>query len=226
MSDSPVQQVTHELVELAKPRLRGWLHSGIAPVALVAGIFLVVLAPGFGARWSAAVFALTSIMLFGTSAAYHRGTWSPRALAAWKRLDHANIYLVIAGSYTPFAVLALEPPVSTIVLTVAWSGAVAGVAFRFLWFDAPRWLYTGLYLAIGWMAIFVMPQLVEGAGVPAALLVLIGGLFYTLGAVVYARRRPDPNPRWFGFHEVFHSFTIAAWICHYIAVSLVVYGSG
>jgi hemolysin III len=226
MPDSPVQQVTHELVELAKPRLRGWLHSGIAPVAVVAGILLVVLAPGSGARWSAGVFALTSSMLFGTSAAYHRGTWSPRALAAWKRLDHANIYLVIAGSYTPFAVLSLEPPVSTIVLTVAWSGSVAGVAFRFLWFDAPRWLYTGLYLAIGWMAIFVMPQLVAGAGVPAASLVLIGGLFYTLGAVVYARRRPDPSPRWFGFHEVFHSFTIAAWICHYIAVSMVVYGSG
>jgi hemolysin III len=226
MPDSPVQQVTHELVELAKPRLRGWLHSGIAPVAVVAGILLVVLAPGSGARWSAGVFALTSSMLFGTSAAYHRGTWSPRALAAWKRLDHANIYLVIAGSYTPFAVLSLEPPVSTIVLTVVWSGSVAGVAFRFLWFDASRWLYTGLYLAIGWMAIFVMPQLVAGAGVPAASLVLIGGLFYTLGAVVYARRRPDPSPRWFGFHEVFHSFTIAAWICHYIAVSMVVYGSG
>lgn len=226
MPDSPVQQVTHELVELAKPRLRGWLHSGIAPVALVAGILLVVLAPGSGARWSAGVFALTSSMLFGTSAAYHRGTWSPRALAAWKRLDHANIYLVIAGSYTPFAVLSLEPPVSTIVLTVVWSGSVAGVAFGFLWFDAPRWLYTGLYLAIGWMAIFVMPQLVAGAGVPAASLVLIGGLLYTLGAVVYARRRPDPSPRWFGFHEVFHSFTVAAWICHYIAVSMVVYGSG
>ncbi|MGH2790444.1 MAG: PAQR family membrane homeostasis protein TrhA [Actinomycetota bacterium] len=226
MSDSPVQQVTHELVELAKPRLRGWLHSGIAPVALIAGIVLVVLAPGTDARWSAAVFALTSLMLFGTSAAYHRGTWSPRALAVWKRLDHANIYLVIAGSYTPFAVLALEPPVSTIVLTVVWSGAVAGVAFRFLWVDAPRWLYTGLYIAIGWMAIFVMPQIVEGAGIPAAILVLIGGFLYTLGAVVYARRWPDPSPRWFGFHEVFHSFTVAAWICHYIAVSLVVYGSG
>jgi hemolysin III len=226
MSDSPVQQVTHELVELAKPRLRGWLHSGIAPVALVAGIVLVVAAPASGARWAAAVFAFTSFMLFGTSAAYHRGTWSPRALAMWKRLDHANIYLVIAGSYTPFAVLAFEPPVSTIVLTVVWSGAIAGVAFRFLWLDAPRWLYTSLYIAIGWMAIFVMPQLIEGAGVAAAVLVLIGGLFYTLGAVVYATRRPDPSPRWFGFHEVFHSFTVAAWICHYVAVSLVVYDSG
>ena len=226
MSDSPVQQVAHELVELAKPRLRGWLHSGIAPVALVAGIVLVLAAPASDARWAAAVFAFTSLMLFGTSAAYHRGTWSPRALAVWKRLDHVNIYLVIAGSYTPFAVLALEPPISTIVLTVVWSGAVAGVAFRFLWPDAPRWLYTGLYLAIGWMAIFVMPQLIDGAGITAAVLVLIGGLLYTLGAVVYATRRPDPSPRWFGFHEVFHSFTVAAWICHYIAVSLVVYGSG
>ena len=226
MSDSPVQQVTHELVELAKPRLRGWLHSGIAPVALVAGIVLVVLAPASDARWAAAVFAFTSLMLFGTSAAYHRGTWSPRSLAIWKRLDHANIYLVIAGSYTPFAMLALEPPTSGLVLTVVWSGAVAGVAFRFLWLDAPRWLYTGLYIAIGWMAIFVMPQLIDGAGITAAVLVLIGGLLYTLGAVVYATRRPDPSPRWFGFHEVFHSFTVAAWICHYVAVSLVVYGSG
>jgi hemolysin III len=138
-------------------------------------------------------------------------------------LDHSNIYLIIAGSYTPFALLALDPPASTILLAVVWSGAIAGVLFRLFWLDAPRWLYTGLYISIGWAAIFVSPLLVGGAGVVASALVLIGGVLYTLGAVVYGLQRPDPWPAWFGFHEVFHAFTVAAWAVHYVAVSLVVF---
>lgn len=225
MSTGPVQQVKDELIAVAKPRLRGWLHTGILPVSLVAGIVLIVLAPA-AARWPASVFAVASVLLFATSAAYHRGRWSPRALSVLKRLDHANIYLIIAGSYTPFAVLALDEPVSTVILSVVWGGAAAGVAFRLWWLDAPRWLYTGLYVLVGWVAIFVAPQLIDGAGIGAAILVFIGGVLYTLGGAVYAARWPDPAPRWFGFHEVFHAFTVAAWIVHYVAVSLVVYGSG
>ena len=213
----------HDLVEEIKPRLRGWLHTGIVPIALVAGVVLVAAAPEGRARWSAVIFALTSLLLFTTSAVYHRGRWSKRRLAVLKRLDHSNIYLIIAGSYTPFALLALDPPASTILLAVVWSGAIAGVLFRLFWLDAPRWLYTGLYISIGWAAIFVSPLLVGGAGVVASALVLIGGVLYTLGAVVYGLQRPDPWPAWFGFHEVFHAFTVAAWAVHYVAVSLVVF---
>lgn len=215
--------MTDDLVEVVKPRLRGWLHTGIVPIALVAGVVLVGAAPEGRARWSALVFVLTSVLLFTTSAVYHRGRWSKRSLAVLKRLDHSNIYLIIAGSYTPFAVLALDPPVSTILLAVVWSGALAGVLFRLFWLDAPRWLYTGLYIGIGWAAIFVSPLLVGGAGVVASLLVLVGGVLYTGGAVVYGLQRPDPWPAWFGFHEVFHAFTVAAWAVHYVAVSLVVF---
>lgn len=225
MSTGPVQQVKDELIAVAKPRLRGWLHTGILPVSLVAGIVLIVLAPA-AARWPASVFAVASVLLFATSAVYHRGRWSPWALSVLKRLDHANIYLIIAGSYTPFTVLALDEPASTVILSVVWGGAAAGVAFRLCWLDAPRWLYTGLYVLVGWVAIFVAPQFIDATGIGAAILVFIGGVLYTLGGAVYAARWPDPAPRWFGFHEVFHAFTVAAWIVHYVAVSLVVYGSG
>jgi hemolysin III len=225
MSTDPVHQVKDELIAVTKPRLRGWLHTGILPVSLVAGIILVVLAPA-AARWSASVFVVASILLFATSATYHRGRWSPRALSVWKRLDHANIYLIIAGSYTPFGILALDEPVSTVILSIVWGGAIAGVAFRLLWLDAPRWLYTGLYILVGWVAIFVAPQLIDATGIAVAILVFIGGVLYTLGGAVYAARWPDPAPQWFGFHEVFHAFTVAAWIVHYMAVSLVVYRSG
>jgi len=225
MSEGAIQQAADDLIEVVKPRLRGWLHVGIFPVALVAGIILVALAPGAAARRPATVFVAASILLFATSALYHRGRWSPRALSVWKRLDHANIYLVIAGSYTPFAVLALDRPASTIILSVVWAGAVGGILFRIFWIDAPRWLYTGLYLLTGWAAIFVIPQLVDAAGAGAVILVVVGGILYTLGGVVYATKWPDPAPKWFGFHEVFHAFTVLAWIAHYVAVSMVVYGS-
>lgn len=140
-----------------------------------------------------------------------------------RRFDHANIYLIIAGTYTPFALLALGGAARIAVLSVIWGGALAGVVFRVCWIGAPRWLYTVLYLALGWTAIFVMPQLLEGAGVAAVVLVAVGGLLYSAGAIVYGLRRPDPSPRWFGFHEVFHACTIAAYLVQYVAVSIVVY---
>jgi hemolysin III len=207
----------------AKPRLRGWLHTGALPVTLVAGFALVALGPTLQARLAAAIYAITSGLLFGISATYHRGTLGPRLAEVLRRFDHANIYLIIAGTYTPFALLALDGAARVAVLSIIWSGALAGVLFRVCWLGAPRWLYTVLYLGLGWTAIFVMPQLLDGAGLAAVVLVAVGGLFYTAGAIVYGLRRPDPSPSWFGFHEVFHAFTIAAYVVQYIAVSIVVY---
>ncbi|GAA2267349.1 hemolysin III family protein [Nonomuraea roseoviolacea subsp. roseoviolacea] len=206
-----------------KPRLRGWLHTGALPVTLVAGFVLVALGPTLQARLASAIYAITSGLLFGVSATYHRGTLGPRLAEVLRRFDHANIYLIIAGTYTPFALLALGGAARIAVLSVIWGGALAGVVFRVCWIGAPRWLYTVLYLALGWTAIFVMPQLLEGAGVAAVVLVAVGGLLYSAGAIVYGLRRPDPSPRWFGFHEVFHACTIAAYLVQYVAVSIVVY---
>ncbi|MDP9849904.1 hemolysin III [Streptosporangium lutulentum] len=213
------------LPESIKPRLRGWLHAAALPVALVAGFALVALGPTLQARLAAAIYAITSGLLFGVSATYHRGTLSPRLEGVLRRLDHANIYLIIAGTYTPFAMLALDGPARTAVLGVIWTGAIAGVLFRVLWTGAPRWLSTALYIGLGWTAVFVLPQLVEGAGALAVALLFAGGLLYTAGGVVYGLRRPDPSPRWFGFHEVFHAFTVAAYLAQYVAVSLVVYAA-
>ncbi|MBB6170899.1 hemolysin III [Nocardiopsis mwathae] len=206
-----------------KPRLRGWLHLGTAPVAALAGLVLVALAPTLPGRLSAAVYAASSMLLFSTSAVYHVGRWSQRGVAVLRRMDHANIYLIIAGTYTPFVVLVLDGTLRTAMLALIWCGAVAGVLFKVFKPDAPRWLSTGLYLAIGWVAVLFFPQLIGGTHPATWILIIVGGLLYSVGAVVYALKRPNPAPRWFGFHEVFHSFTIAAYICHYIAVSFVVY---
>lgn len=149
-----------------KPRLRGWLHAGALPVAIIAGYVLVALGPTLQARLAAAIYAITSGLLFGVSATYHRGTLSPRLEGVLRRLDHANIYLIIAGTYTPFALLALDGPARVVVLAVIWTGAVAGVLFRVLWISAPRLLSTALYIALGWTAVFVLPQLLSGAGWP------------------------------------------------------------
>jgi len=211
------------LVAAMRPRLRGWLHTIIAPVALVSGIVLVVLAPTRAAAVAAAAFGVPAVALFTTSAIYHRGVWSPRVEQLLKRLDHANIFLLIAGSYTPFAVLALRDDVRIAVLAAVWGTAIAGVVFRVLWVDAPRWLYTALYLGLGWAASFVVPQLLHGTGAAVFTLVAVGGAAYTVGGVVYGLRRPDPWPRWFGFHEIFHSLTIVGFVCQYVAASMLVY---
>ncbi|GAA1099478.1 hemolysin III [Nocardiopsis composta] len=215
-----------ELLDAVKPRLRGWLHLGTAPLALAAGIVLVCLAPTAAGRIVSAVYALTSVLLFSTSAIYHVGRWSRRGVAVLRRLDHANIYLIIAGTYTPFVILVLDGGLRTAMTALIWGGALAGVLFKMFWLNAPRWLSTALYLAIGWVAVLFIPQLVSGVHPAAWILVLAGGLLYSAGAVVYGLKRPDPAPRWFGFHEVFHSLTVAAYVCHYIAVSMVVYGQG
>ncbi|MFV2194732.1 PAQR family membrane homeostasis protein TrhA [Nocardiopsis sp. LOL_012] len=215
-----------ELLEAVKPRLRGWLHLGTAPLALAAGIVLVCLSPTWPAGVASAVYALSSVMLFSTSAVYHVGRWSPRAQKVLRRMDHSNIYLIIAGTYTPFVVLVLDGGLRAAMLALIWTGAIAGVGFKLLWLGAPRWLSTALYLAIGWVAVLFIPQLISGTHPATWILVLVGGVLYSVGAVVYALKWPDPAPRWFGFHEIFHSLTIAAFVCQYIAVSFVVYTSG
>lgn len=213
---------TAELLHAVKPRLRGWLHLGTAPVALAAGILLVVLAPTTATRIASAVYALSSVLLFSTSAIYHVGRWSRRGVAVLRRLDHSNIYLIIAGTYTPFVLTVLDGTLRAAMMALIWSGAIAGVLFKVCWLNAPRWLSTALYLAIGWVAVLFIPQLVTGTHPATWILILVGGLLYSLGAVVYGARWPDPAPRWFGFHEIFHSLTIAAYVCQYIAVFMVV----
>lgn len=210
------------LVEQAKPHLRGWLHLGMVPVALAAAAVLVWLSRGTGPRAAVVVFGITAVLLFGTSAVYHRGRWSPRVAAVLKRLDHANIFLIIAGTYTPFAVMLLPPGQMRTLLWVVWVGAVAGVVFRVLWVHAPRWLYTCVYLALGWVAVFFLGPFWRQGGPLVVLLIALGGLLYTAGAVVYALKRPNPSPRWFGFHEIFHAFTVTAFAAHWTAVLVAV----
>jgi len=205
------------------PRLRGVLHAGAFPVAAAAGVVLVTHAPTGPARLAAAVYGVAGMALFGVSAAYHRSPPGSRRRGLLARLDQVSILLMIAGTYTPLAVLALRGWTRLSVLAVIWGGAAAGIAARLIWRPAPRWLTTSLFIALGWAAISVLPQLLRGAGALVLALILAGGIMYSLGAVVYACKRPDPSPRWFGFHEVFHAATILAYLTQYAAVSLVVY---
>lgn len=213
------------VLPMVKPRLRGWIHACTTPLALAAGIVLIALAPSRSSRISATVFTITAIMLFGTSAVYHRGTWSPHVRGLLRRLDHSNIFLIIAGSYTPFAVLLLPADRARTLLLLVWGGAIAGVLFRVLWVGAPRWLYTPIYVALGWVAVVYLPDFLRRGGVALLVLIVVGGLLYSLGALIYGIKRPNPIPRWFGFHEVFHTCTVLAFVVHYIAVSFAVYAA-
>jgi hemolysin III len=221
---SPDQGAVKSVMAAVKPRLRGWLHAGMTPLAVAAGIVLIVLAPNTPARIAAAVFSVTAWLLFGTSAVYHRGNWSPRVAAVLKRMDHSNIFLIIAGTYTPFALL-LPRDQAVQMLVIVWSGAIAGVLFRVFWVGAPRWLYTPIYVALGWVAVFYMGPLLHFGGPAIVTLIAVGGILYTVGALVYGIKRPNPSPRWFGFHEIFHTLTVAAFVVHYIAASMTVYGA-
>ncbi len=206
-----------------KPTARGWIHAIAFPLALVAGVVLVATAPTTAAKVSTAIFATTAVLLFGVSALLHRGHWSPGVEKGLRRMDHANIYLIIAGTYTPLAVLAVPTNDGKVMLAIVWTGAIAGVFFRVFWLGAPRWLSTILYVVIGWVAIFFVPELVDGAGVPAVILIVIGGVLYSIGAVIYGTKRPDLVPGVFGFHELFHALTVAAFVCHYAAIWIVVH---
>jgi hemolysin III len=219
-----------EAIADVKPRLRGWLHLVTAPLTLAAGIVLVVLSPTTTTKIGSAVFSGSALVLFTVSAIYHTGTWSPRVWAFLRRFDHSNIFLLIAGSYTPFSLILLHGLERNLLLAVVWTGAILGVLFRIFWTDAPRWLYVPIYVALGWAAVFFIPAFFDGArslglgiGVAIVVMIIVGGALYTVGGVVYGFQRPDPWPRWFGFHEVFHTFTILAFVAHYVGVSLATY---
>ncbi len=218
-----IGEQVRETLDEVKPRLRGWIHAGTAPLALAAGIVLVALSPTVATRVGSAVFATSALLLFTVSAIYHRGTWSPRVWRFLRRFDHANIFLLIAGSYTPFTLLLLEGSERVVLLSVVWTGALLGVLFRVFWNNAPRWLYTPIYMALGWAAVFYFGDFVQGASTAVVVLMAVGGGLYTLGGIVYGFQRPDPFPRWFGFHEVFHTLTIAAFASHYVGVSIATY---
>jgi hemolysin III len=203
-----------------KPSWRGWIHLGTFPFALAAGIVLVVLADGTVATIGSAIFALNSLLLFGVSAVYHRFHWSERTKAVLRRIDHANIFLLIAGTYTPLALLALPPNQGQLLLWLVWSGTLVGIAMRVFWLTAPRWIYVPIYLGLGWAAIMYIVPLFN-ANIAMMVLVLVGGGLYTLGAIVYGTKWPNPSPKNFGFHEIFHSFTVLAFFCHWTAVLLI-----
>jgi len=204
-----------------KPRLRGWLHLGAFPFALVSGLWLTVNGTTHANRVACAVFTLTACLLFGTSAVYHRGTWTARTAGILRRLDHSNIALIIAGTYTPLAVAVLPAAQATVLLWVVWTTALAIVVFRVAWLTAPRWLYTAMYIGLGWAAVFWLPELWHLAGALNIILIGVGGLLYTAGAVCYALRRPALAPGTFGYHELFHACTIAAFTCHLVVVARV-----
>jgi hemolysin III len=194
----------------------------MAPVVLATGIPLVAIAPAGAPRLSVGVYALSALALFTTSGVYHRFSWSTTAHSWLQRVDHGNVYLFIAGTYTPIVAMGTTGTARAVVLEAVWAGAVLGAASRWLWPGAPRALYTALYVVLGWCIVPAFGDLLEHGGAAVFFLTLAGGLLYTAGAVVYGIKRPDPWPRWFGFHEVFHSLTVAAWVCQYVAVWLLV----
>jgi hemolysin III len=203
-----------------KPTWRGWIHAGTFPLAIVLGVILIVFAHGASAKLVSAVFVLCSLLLFGISALYHRIDWKPSTKRLFKRLDHANIFLLIAGSYTPITVLALPPNKAVILICLVWGGALLGILFRVFWIGAPRWLYVPLYLLLAYAALAFIVDFYAANAVMMTL-ILVGGLFYTLGAVAYGFKRPNPIPGVFGFHEVFHSLTLLAFLCHWVAIFII-----
>jgi hemolysin III len=212
--------VLTRLADEVKPRLRGRLHAVTAPLAAVAGVVQVLFAPTAAAKLTSAVFCFGSVLLFTVSACYHTRSWPERTRVRLKRWDHANIFILIACSYTPFAVLMLPATAARELLVVVWTGALLGAAFQVLWVHAPRWLYVPIYVGLGWAAVFWAHDF-AAADRPAVLaLIILGGVFYTAGAIVYGRKRPDPAPAWFGFHEIFHAMTIAAFAAHYLGLWL------
>jgi hemolysin III len=228
--DSLHDSISETLADV-KPKLRGWLHLGTAPLTLAGGIVLIVLSPTTMTKVGSAVFVASALVLFTVSAIYHTGTWSPRTWAFLRRFDHSNIFILIAGSYTPLTLILLEGRQRDVLLVVIWTTALLGVGFRVFWTDAPRWLYTPIYMAMGWAAVFFIPGFINGAtsrlgvgmGIGVLVLIAAGGLLYTIGGAVYGFKRPNPSPRWFGFHEVFHSFTVLAFATHYVGVSMATY---
>jgi hemolysin III len=210
-------------LDLGKPRLRGVSHQWAFYVSLALGAALVAAAEGGQPRLAAAVYALSVAALFGTSALYHRITWASQAARRWmKRLDHSMIFFLIAGTYTPFALLVLDGTLATVILLVVWTGALAGSVMKLVWIDAPKALVAILYMALGWVAVAAFPTMLDELGITGTALVSVGGLLYTAGALVYAFQRPNPAPAVFGYHEVFHALVILAAALQYAVIAFYV----
>ena len=194
----------------------------MSPLALVAGLALITITTELRGRVTLTIFTLTAVSLFTCSAIYHRVPWRPSAKAIWRRIDHANIPLLIAGTYTPFAIYLLDKSQAVILLSLVWGGALLSGVFRVFWLSAPRWLYVPIYLALGWAALIYLPDFYRNGGLAVLLLVATGGILYSLGAIIYAVKWPNFSINWFGFHELFHAMTAAAFISHFIAAILVI----
>jgi len=210
---------------MEKPKLRGIVHLVMSPLSLVAGLILITLANELRGRITLGIFTLTAVTLFTCSALYHRVAWNDRNKAIWRRIDHSNISILIAGTYTPFAVYLLEPSQTKTLLIVAWGGAILISLLRIFWLSAPRWLYVAGYISLGWAAVFYMPAFLNSGGIAIFVLILIGGVLYSAGGVIYALKKPNFSINWFGFHELFHALTAAAFICHFIAAILTVFSN-
>jgi hemolysin III len=208
---------------MEKPKLRGIVHLVMSPLSLVAGLTLITLANELRGRITLGIFTLTAVTLFTCSALYHRVAWTDKNKAIWRRIDHSNISILIAGTYTPFAVYLLQPSQTKTLLIVAWGGAILISLLRIFWLSAPRWLYVAGYISLGWAAVFYMPQFLNSGGVAIFILILTGGVLYSAGGVIYALKKPNFSINWFGFHELFHAMTAAAFICHFIAAILTVF---
>ena len=215
---------------LTKPRARGWIHLVSAVVAVAAGASLIAVSwplAGLKAGLATFVYIGAVVAMFTVSATYHRVTWKSAAARAWmKRLDHSMIFVLIAGTYTPFALLAMPHRAGMLMLSIVWGGALAGVLLKMCWPTAPRWVGVPLYLLLGWVAVFYVATIMHMAGVAAMVLLVVGGALYSIGGILYALRWPDPWPNTFGYHEFFHACTAVAAICHYIAVWLAVFYVG
>src|SRR6266487_5244402 len=207
---------------LPKPKLRGVLHQAGFVIAVVLAPLLIVGADGGRPRLAAAIFAGSVAACFGASALYHRVSWTPNVRLWMRRIDHAGVYLLIAGTYTPVSLLVLRGAWRPTILAIVWTGAAAAIVLKFVWVAAPKWLAAAIGIGLGWVAVVALPQLVTRLSAVEATLLIVGGLAYTAGAVVYARRRPDPVPAVFGYHEVFHALTIVAVTCQYAAIALFV----
>jgi hemolysin III len=210
-----------EFIARQKPRLRGVSHQWAFFVSLLAGAGLIVAAPTPRATIAVAIYAISLSALLGVSALYHRVDWVRPAARRWmRRLDHSMIFLLIAGTTTPFCVLVLTGPLADALLVAVWAGAAAGIVVELVWVEAPKWVAVTVYLAVGWIGAIGYPAIVVTAGIGAGVLIALGGALYTAGAVVYARQRPDPRPATFGYHEIFHVLVIAAAVAHFAAIAL------
>ena len=214
------------MIAAPKPLLRGVLHQAAFFAAIVVGPLLVLEVHGARERLVAAVFAASVALCFGTSALYHRVTWTPRMRLVMRRMDHAGVYLLIAGTYTPVSLLVLRGAWRPAILITVWAGAIAAIILKFVWVAAPKWLAAAIGIGLGWVAVVALPQLVTRLNPAGVILLVLGGLAYTAGAIVYARRRPDPVPHVFGYHEIFHALTIVAVTCQYIAIAFFVLHAG